>query len=517
MKSLDNATVVDSQVFGAIAGEAHEAVFEYRLTMPFQVDKAHKAAHEDEDDVVVYGPVYVGDETMLDRHRELVDAKAIIASWESYAKNPVILYNHRKDYGVIGLMEEVEMGMFEKPDGTKIEAVFGRARIDGGEKDITRKINKGMLRAFSIGFIAKAGVKQGEGDDAYLTFTEVEWIETSVVDIPASPNALFNVSKSLVSYDGEKHLIAVEERDDTFVMEFAKHEMPDEGPQEGTEMGFDADLIVELSDTIAGLEAKLAELTERIDGPIGSDTVKSHDDSQQAMTDQELATEEVMDETTEVVELAAEEETFTIKTDDAPVVETKTEEAEEEAEEEAPAEEEAEEAPAEEAEEVVEEELAEEELPEEVVEESAEEVVETKEAEEADTTVAVLSEVATSLTAVEAGLKELTARLDETEGLKALLAEREATIAELTEAKAAAEAEAEIEAEVSRRLGEKMGELGLSATPAVAKPKSLSPTTKTTTKVKSGPTKHDPVPEVSQGMASLGNWLEVRLAGKRLG
>ena len=51
MNSLDNATVVDSNVFSAIAGDAHEAVFEYRLTMPFQVDKAHKAAHEDEDDV----------------------------------------------------------------------------------------------------------------------------------------------------------------------------------------------------------------------------------------------------------------------------------------------------------------------------------------------------------------------------------------------------------------------------------------------------------------------------------
>lgn len=62
-----------------------------------------------------------------------------------------------------------------------------------------------------------------------------------------------------------------------------------------------------------------------------------------------------------------------------------------------------------------------------------------------------------------------------------------------------------------------MSELGLSTTPMSAKPKSLSPTTKTTTKVKSGPTKHDPVPEVSDGMASLGDWLEVRLAGKRLG
>ena len=503
MSSLDNATVVNSQVFEAIAGESKEAVFEYRLTMPFKVDKEHTPEHDD-DDVVVYGPVYVGDETMLDRHRELVDAKAIMDSWNSYSKNPVILYNHRKDYGVIGLMESVEMGMWEKPDGEKIEAVFGRARIDGGEKDITRKINKGMLRAFSIGFIAKAGVKQGNGDDAYLTFTEVEWIETSVVDIPASPNALFNVSKSLVSYDGEKHIIAVEDREDSYVIEFAKAgDMPDEGPQEGTEMGIGAELLIELTDTIAGLEAKMSEIQEKMNEPIDGDTVKTHDDSQEAMTEQEIA--EVVEE--EVVEMSATEE-ITLKSDEVPMEEVvETKEAEEE-------------------EEVAEEEVAEEELPEEVVEEAAEaeeeesaseEVVETKEAEEGDTTVAVLSEVANSLTSVEAGLRELTARLDETESLKSLLAERDATIAELTEAKAVAEAEAEIESEVTRRLGEKMSELGLSKTPAVAKPKSISPTTKSAMKVKTRSTKHDPVPEVSQGMASLGDWLEVRLAGKRLG
>lgn len=506
MSLLDNAVVVDSDLFSSIAGEAKEAVFEYRLTMPFKVDKEHTPQHDD-DDVVVYGPVYVGDESMLDRHKELVDAKAIMASWESYNKNPVILYNHRKDYGVIGLMESVEMGMFEKPDGEKIEAVFGRARIDGGEKDITRKINKGMLRAFSIGFIAKAGVKQGSGDEEYLTFTEIEWIETSVVDIPASPNALFGVSKSLISYDGEKHIIAVEERDESYVIEFGKSEMADEPapPTEGTELSFDTEILVELTDTIAGLEAKIAELQEQIGEPIGGDTVKGHDDSQQAMTEEEIAvTEEV---TEEVVELSAPEEE--IKTTE--VVEVKSEETEEVLEEEA--EEVAEEAA---------EEVLEEELPEEVVEESADEPVDEEladelvELSEETTGVEVLAEVVNALTSVETGLKDLVARLDESDNLKTLLAERDATIASLTESKAAAEAEAQIEAEVSRRLGEKMAEIGMPAPSAPsAKPKSLSPTPKTVT-VKSGPTRHDPQPEVSQGMASLGSWLSGRLAGKMI-
>lgn len=503
MSVLDNAVVVDSELFSSIAGEAKEAVFEYRLTMPFKVDKEHTPDHDD-DDVVVYGPVYVGDESMLDRHKELVDAKAIMASWESYNKNPVILYNHRKDYGVIGLMESVEMGMFEKPDGEKIEAVYGRARIDGGEKDITRKINKGMLRAFSIGFIAKAGVKQGAGDEEYLTFTEIEWIETSVVDIPASPNALFGVSKSLISYDGVKHILAVEDRDESYVVEFAKHEMGDEPapPTDGTELSIDAEILVELTDTIAGLEAKLAELQEQIGSPIGGDTVKGHDDSQQAMTEQEIAvTEEV---TEEVVELSAPEEE--IKTTE--VVEVKSEETEE-------TEEVTEEVVEEAAEEVLEEEL-----PEEVVEESADEPVDEEladelvELSEETTGVEVLSEVVSALTSVETGLKDLVARLDETDNLKTLLAERDATIASLTESKAAAEAEAQIEAEVSRRLGEKMAEIGMPAPSAPsATPKSLSPTNKTVTE-KSGPTRHDPQPEVSSGMASLGSWLEGRLAGK---
>ena len=229
MSRLVNATIVsDESVFSAIEGEAKEVVFEYRIHTPFTISKEHKPDHEgydkDEDDVVVYGSVYVGDEKMLDRHKELVAPEAIMESWESYAKNPVILYNHRKDYGVIGMMEHVEMGDYEKPDGTKIQAVFGRARIDSGEEAIVRKIRKGMLKAFSIGFIAKAAIKEGRGDDAYLKFVNIEWIETSVVDIPASPNALFNVSKSLVEYDGTKHVIAVEERDGSYVIEFGKAE-----------------------------------------------------------------------------------------------------------------------------------------------------------------------------------------------------------------------------------------------------------------------------------------------------
>ena len=424
---------------------------------------------------------------MLDRHKELVAPEAIMESWESYAKNPVILYNHRKDYGVIGMMEHVEMGDYEKPDGTKIQAVFGRARIDSGEEAIVRKIRKGMLKAFSIGFIAKAAIKEGRGDDAYLKFVNIEWIETSVVDIPASPNALFNVSKSLVEYDGTKHVIAVEERDGSYVIEFGKSEdVPDEpaAPMEGTELSYSADDVVELLDAIAGLEAKLADLESRMGEPIGGDTVKTHDENDD-MTEAQIA-EESIDEVDETVELSApvEEETFTIKSEDhIKSDEELEEESEEESEEEAVEEEaveEAEEAEEEAVEEAVEEEVVEEVLEEELVEEVAEateeesndEPVETKD-EEVTTEVAVLSEVVNGLNGVESKVADLIARLDESESLKALLAEKDAEIATLNETLEANAKQAEFDAAVEERVAERLAEEGVTSAPA--KPKSLSP------------------------------------------
>ena len=522
MSRLLNATVVhDDALFESIEGEEKTITFQYKINTPFTVDKEHKPDH-DEDDVVVYGPVYVGDEKMLDRHKELVSPEAIMDSWSSYEKNPVILYNHRKDYGVIGRMESVEMGSYEKPDGEKIQAVFGRAVIDGGEENITRKIRKGMLKAFSIGFIAKAAIKEGRGDDAYLKFTNIEWIETSVVDIPASPNALFNVSKSIVEYDGAKHIIAVEEREGSYVIEFGKSEdTPDtpSAPEDGTEMQNDVDDMIEMLDTIAGLEAKIADLESRLPEPIGGDTVKTHEDSQPTMTEAELAeeVEEVVEETP--VELSAPEETFTMKSEDH----IKTEEVEEEVLEEATEEEEAEEA----EEEVVEEELVEEELVEEEVleeelveevaeateEESAEVAVETKE-ESDDVEGAVLSEVVIALSAVETGLSSLIARLDETESLKALLAEKDAEISALSETIDANAKQAEFDAAVDAKVAEKLSEVGVA--PANASPKSLSPA-KPSGDILRDVTSHDKGanPQVSKGMAHLGAWLEGRLGGRR--
>ena len=95
-----------------------------------------------------------------------------------------------------------------------------------------------MLKAFSIGFIARAAIKECKDDDTcYMTFTEIDWLETSVVDVPASPNALFNV---------EKHIIGYEDMGDSIALLFEK--MPaEEGPSEEPPMAGDMESPVENS------------------------------------------------------------------------------------------------------------------------------------------------------------------------------------------------------------------------------------------------------------------------------
>ena len=252
-----------------------------------------------------------------------------MASWDDYQKNPVILYNHSKTYGVIGRMLDVEMGTW---DGIEGSVPIGRAVIDGGEKDIVRKIRKGFLRAFSIGFIARAAVKECKDEDmCYMTFTEIDWLETSVVDVPASPNALFNV---------QKHILGYEDMGDSFAILFEKQpaESPSEEPPAGGDMespneankssGCECsghnkrEIETDVFTTLEEAEARAAELgcdgihTHTVDGDDGEMTVympcSSHADYTEATGD-ELETpatygieSDTPDELSEIDELKAE-------------------------------------------------------------------------------------------------------------------------------------------------------------------------------------------------------------------
>ena len=541
MDSLSATLVKDDRLFDAIEGDETEAVILYRVEMPFSMVKNYE---EDDEDIRIRGPVYVGDDDMLDRHGELVENEAIMEAWSAYASNPVILYNHSKTYGVIGVMESVEMGEFAKPDGTKISVPIGLARIDGGEEDITRKIRKGFLRAFSIGFIAKAAIKEcdeSEGDQCYMKFTDIEWVETSVVDVPASPGALFSVEKSLLTVDElgavdidisdvlhdqlpmmsiprpaekaekscgsdcgcgpcnasapaheEKHIVAVTEDESSVSITFEKDEEQHEDATSAEEELMSRVRLLE--QTVRAYEASLNQ-TDTVKNPIGTDeglSNMSDEPIEQDAVETELPVEEVVETKAVVAEDAVVETTV--------VEEKEATEDESEDEDETLVETETVEDTVEEVVEEVEDKEAFE-----AEDEAPEEVTESAEDESIPSSTDVLMGVVKALGDVESAVFSMKAAIDETEQLKAALNERDEIIAALNEQKQAAEAEAAIEAEVSKRIAERTG----FNTPAKAK--SLAPATQETPTKRTGVTKFDPQPEVTKGMTGLAAWLEGRL------
>lgn len=520
--SIEAATVIrDEAKFDSLPADSQPVEIHYQFITPFQ-KASYKAQDEglDENDVVIEGPVYVGNEAMLDRHGELVDVDAIMGAWNGYAKNPVILFNHSKTYGVIGKMTEVKLGGWDGLDG---KVPIGRAVIDGGEGDITRKIRKGMLKAFSIGFIAKAAVKEcidGDEESCYIRFTEIEWVETSVVDVPASPDALFAVEKRVVW--GGKSCVVCESDDsddsnskeavgvDLFTTEEEALDRAEELGCEGKHTHYDenGDELFMPCESMEEYESVVGEgddellslqgLTEIVDGlAIAVDRLVKRDENRESTDFSESVnnpvieglgsegTEMTDEEITEIVE----EETALVESE---IVEPVVEPVE-----------------IKQVEQEIEEEIPEEVVSEEVVPEVSEEAVPEQPVElanEMPKPAEVLLEVVKALSFLDATVTEMKNTLDTVSELQTQIDELKASLGEVTEAKAVAEQEALIEAEVAKRVASVIGETP--TTPAVAERKSATADTHTPT----GVTRFDPQPEVSKGMNGLANWLENQLA-----
>ncbi len=502
MERLEAVLVKDTdEQWATRSGDEKVVDVVLRVQTPFHVVKDHTPEHQeyeiDDGDVVVSGPVYVGDDNMLDRHSELVEMSAIVDAWKGYQNNPVILYNHRKDYGVIGRMLDVTMGEYEGVSG---QVPIGRAVIDGGEKDIARKIRKGMLKAFSIGFIAKAAVKECKDEDTcYMKFTEIDWLETSVVDVPASPGAIFNVEKHIQGYEdrGDSIAILFGKSDELIDDEAAEdrpavveesacgckdadgdHPLEDNDPRHSFALESEpkAEDFSDVEGRLQLIEAFIDAAEIKMTTPASVITPLDEGLGQGTnMTDAELAIKSATEEEALVEEALPEE------------------------------------APAEEVAEVTEVIEATETLEAEATEEESATAPETSE------TIGVLVEVVKQLANMDTRLSSMEGRLassesaqDEITALKAALDEKDATILNLTQEKEAAQAEATIEAEVSKRVASTLSSVGVEAPTAAPERKSLNqepakPVVKSTTDF-------DPLPAVTPGMNGLGDWLAQNLA-----
>ena len=149
------------------------------------------------------GLEFVLSDATPDRLGDIINAKG----WDlrNFLRNPIALFNHSKDFP-IGRWENlrVEKGSLKgklrlAPEGTS-------ARID----EVRKLIQAGILRAVSVGFKPiefkpRTDVKRGD------YYAKSELVETSVVAIPANPNALA-VAKALGVSDQTKRMVFVRER-----------------------------------------------------------------------------------------------------------------------------------------------------------------------------------------------------------------------------------------------------------------------------------------------------------------
>ena len=144
------------------------------------------------------------------------------AGWQlaNFKRNPIALFGHRGDFP-IGTWRNLRV------EGTALRGELVVAPEGTSERidEIRRLVNAGILRAVSVGFRPSAyeALKDGDGNFTGYRFTKQELLETSLVSIPANPNALavaksLNVSRATIDLvfagQGRKDLIT-RQRDST--------------------------------------------------------------------------------------------------------------------------------------------------------------------------------------------------------------------------------------------------------------------------------------------------------------
>ncbi len=111
---------------------------------------------------------------------------------ERFKKNPIMLYNHNREGGIIGRWDNL------RTDGVKLlaDAVFDECSEVG--KTVKQKVENGFLRAVSVGIEIledrqiKTGSLKGFKEVVKCVLTEV-----SIVDIPSNPNTVKTLKNGL--------------------------------------------------------------------------------------------------------------------------------------------------------------------------------------------------------------------------------------------------------------------------------------------------------------------------------
>jgi HK97 family phage prohead protease len=133
---------------------------------------------------------------MSDETPDRMDDIIMSDGWdlENFKRNPIALFGHKSDFP-IGKWANIRVEN-KQLKGKLVMAPEGTSeRID----EIRKLIDAGILQAVSVGFRPKEHTQlDSKNPFSGLRFTKQELVETSLVSVPANPNALA-IAKSLVS------------------------------------------------------------------------------------------------------------------------------------------------------------------------------------------------------------------------------------------------------------------------------------------------------------------------------
>lgn len=185
----------------AVMGEALRKMFSSAIAKEFD---------DQERSIVAWGS-----KAIVDRDNELIMGEAWNTS--EFVKNPVLMFAHDYKMPPVGKILWVKT----TPEGLKFKAQF--ATSAAGE-EVYQLYKGGFMSAFSAGFKPKAwednpNVTDVKGVKPKRLFTEVMLMEISCVPIPANPEALVEMTKSIKTKALSDAVIALNERKDVQVTE----------------------------------------------------------------------------------------------------------------------------------------------------------------------------------------------------------------------------------------------------------------------------------------------------------
>ena len=135
------------------------------------------------------------DFVMSDETPDRMDDIIMSDGWdiENFKRNPIALFGHRSDFP-IGKWKNLRVEDKQLKGTLELAPAGTSERID----EIRKLIEADILRAVSVGFRPKESKPRPEKDSMGYFFVKQELVETSLVSVPANPNALA-IAKGLVS------------------------------------------------------------------------------------------------------------------------------------------------------------------------------------------------------------------------------------------------------------------------------------------------------------------------------